>query len=1161
MGFVIETKKPKIIVKSDSTQKVEAIHFTQESSGDNKAIGMSVKNFLIFDQLKRVNADYIVLDVALKNKMKSQKVIVSNGSNHPSAWINKSSEDYEYKEAIPTYRIPDIMQHLYLSVNNGAEQSIDLMSLLIDKPLIDYNTNIVEVYPEHEKEGRIAFRLPQNTNIEQLSLHYYDTKYGNINIPIVGEMKEKVVDVTQLPTKAYKKMNDNFSITVTGYDVKEKIGTYKAKKDASFEVVEIDIQSKVYALLKFNPSERFYLKVGDTYSVKLHPVTQELPLGLYKNASLSPGANNKFRLAFYVPKGMEELSRTLMVELKGKDVMLPIKVGKNGIEKQVLAQGSVEGTALKVNGIYSHNDKMLIDITFEDEEDAYSTRLHDAFYLNVKPEMPNTSSRKMVRDFDGDDIKQSSGMGSFTHTNYKAMYAWYPLIKSSDKIFGYQKEETILDGNKKRVFLWFDNQFSRKSTKPWYLVSSLFKDLKFKIDNEPKPLPKALAYALVKPYPYTPRKDSIDDKVLAMVKAFKTKKEKEENITQTKQHIATLESTKEKSRFVTIPVMSASMYGEDKLTHIKTLKGLIDELKQLQWVPSAYDVTTSLYSTSAILTQGWGSENEMFKAVYDKVKGKNVRFGSYTLSDEGTLKLLEWAGFIPLQKKVPFIEWEEEGMKGSLVLPFLQPVEEVQKYIENKTYLTQIIKKQAQIKMTLTYMPKNDGTATKSFGMFGGALGGGTTTEKTNVIFDKSWNIDEVSDTPVDIYFPQTTAFYIDANGTHQDKAHALNDKKVEPKVLTVEITMPDGKLDTYEHHFKSKQELQDMFFTFALGTPDIPRNILHEMENKRAQLFKGKKKKQVAPASFLQWLNRAKIYKFITLQTANERRLEKVLGVQAKHNKSPRAIMTLLENRPHGKPVSSLDIRRVFNDVYGDENRTRSFNVMSGIFNAQAEAKVIPGGKGIFDFWEAKDKNITMILPTQKSVMVDLFKKKGIDKRIIDRLVQSDKVWLYPMHMKKHIGWLEIDPKNYRMVSVYENGMYAAMTEEAEIDALINSATQYFLGFYSGTFASVSTLMMASMLIPDFCTAVSVAETSANNMACGVGVATSQFTGIGILGAGLGCAGLSDEAMGVSVAASMAGNKTLGGKLVGGFLGFGNGFGNAVAVYFAAAKKAGSCK
>ena len=58
-----------------------------------------------------------------------------------------------------------------------------------------------------------------------------------------------------------------------------------------------------------------------------------------------------------------------------------------------------------------------------------------------------------------------------------------------------------------------------------------------------------------------------------------------------------------------------------------------------------------------------------------------------------------------------------------------------------------------------------------------------------------------------------------------------------------------------------------------------------------------------------------------------------------------------------------------------------------------------------------------------------------------------------------------------------------------------------------------------------------------------------------------MGCAGLSDEAMGVSVAASMAGNKTLGGKLVGGFLGFGNGFGNAVAVYFAAAKKAGSCK
>jgi len=1172
MGFVIQTKKPKIIVKKDSTEKGESVHFTQESLGENKAISMVVKNFLVFDKLKRVNADYLVLDLALKNKMKSQKVIVSNGSNHPSAWINKSSEDYEYKEAIPMYQIPDIMQHLYLSVNNDAEQPIDLMSLLIDKPLIDYDTNTVEVYPEHEREGRIAFRLPKDINIEQLSLHYYDTKYGNINIPIIGEMKEKMVDVTQLPTKAYKKMNDNFSLTVTGYDVKDKIGTYQAKEDADFEVVEIDIQSKVFALLKFDPSKRFYLKVGDTYSIKLHPITQELPMGLYSNASLSPGANNKFRIAFYVPKGMEKLSRALMVELKGEDIMLPIKTGENGIETQVLAQGSVEGTAIKVNGVYSHNDKILIDITFEDEEDAYSTRLHDAFYLNEKSEMPNTSSRKMVREFGTDDIKQSSGMGSFTNNTYKSIYSWYPLTKSSDKIFGYQKQETILDGNKKRVFLWFDNQFSAKYTKPWYLVSPLFKDLKFKIDKEPQPLPKVLAYALIKEYPYIPKQDSIDTRVLSMVKAFRTKKEKEEKSSPTKQELATLESTKEKSRFVTIPAMSASMYGEGKLSKIKTLKGLIVALKQLQWVPSAYDVTTSLYSTASILTQGWSTENEMFNAVYTYLKSKDyeLKYGSYALTDEGKSLLTQQAKNIPLSKNIPFIEWIKEGKSYSLVFPFIKPIEDVKTYINDKKYLNTIKHQKAMISMTLTYMPKNDGTATKSFGMFGGALGGGTTKEQTSLIFKKSWNIDEISDTPIDIYFPQTTAFYTEGNQTLQDKTHALSEKKVEPKILTINITMPDGKLDIYEHHFQKKQELKDVFFTFALGTPDISTNVIANMEKKRKLLFKDISDEKMNPFSKVQWVNRAKIYKFISLQTSNEKHLEDAFTVSAKRNKRSRAIMTMIEKTPHKKLISSLDLRRVFNDVYGDKKARNSFNIMSGIFNAEAEAKVIPTGKGIANYWKTHISQFTILPSDNKENVLQWMHENATSKTIIERYKKSKKIWLYPVKVKGEKRWFEIDPKNYQMISVLENGQYGAMTEEELLQSILDIAS-YGFGLFKGVETGNFTVMMYSLEFSDSCTILKAAENLANQIACAVaslqfttGLVSSNMTANvgGGVGTALGCAGQSGASKAVSWATALARGMEDGTKGVTETLGgFANGFGDGVALYFMDAKAQSGCK
>ncbi|HHD79341.1 MAG TPA: hypothetical protein ENK98_06905, partial [Epsilonproteobacteria bacterium] len=523
MSFVIKTKKPKTIVKKDSKVNDASVKFTKESQGKNSAITMDVKNFLVFSKLKNIDADYVVLTLALKNILKSQKVIVSNGSNHPSAWLTKSSDDYEYKEAIPLYQIPDIMQHLYLSVNNKAEQPIDIISLLMDNPLIDYNSNTVDVVPEKIKEGKVAFRVSKNEKIEQLSLHYYDTKYGNIDIPIVGEMKAKTVDVTKLPTKAWKKMNENFSLSVTGYDVKDKIGAHKAKQEGQFEIVEIDIQSKVYALLKFNPAERFYLKIGENYALKLHPITDALPMGLYGDASLSPGANNKFRLAFYVPKGLDALSRNLMVELKGEDIVLPIKKGEDTLQRDVLAKGTVEGTEVEVNGVYTYKDKLLVNLTFIDEKDAYSTRLHDAFYLNVKPEIPNKSEKN-----------------------------WYPLVKSSDKVLGYKNHEIILDSTKKSVFLWFDNPMN--DTKPLYLVSPLFEDLKYKIDKKPSSLPETFHYALTKEYPYVVKKDSVSMKVLAMVSAFKIKKEKENaSKKQDTPLVSSLEKVKKKSRFVTIP--------------------------------------------------------------------------------------------------------------------------------------------------------------------------------------------------------------------------------------------------------------------------------------------------------------------------------------------------------------------------------------------------------------------------------------------------------------------------------------------------------------------------------------------------------------------------------------------------------------------------------
>lgn len=1031
-GFVIKVAKPKKPIGTSSKQEQSYSKFSSSGIGKNSAIKMEVKNVLTYSKLKDIQARYILIDLSLENLLKPQKVIVSHGSNHPSQWITKSSEEYEYREAIPLYKIPNIMQHLYFRVNNSPEKEIDLISLLLDRPLINFNSNTINVLPASIKNGQLAFRLPKGEEIKQLSLHYYDTRYGNINISLLGEMKEETHQIETLPQQGWQKMSDNFALTVTGYETREQIKNNKAKKNGQFEIVEIDIESKVYALLQFDPSKRFYLKIDNEHIVKLHPITQALPMGLYRSVSLTPGANNKFLLAFYVPKGLEEKSKSLMVELQGKDIVVPIKKGKDEDKaaQKILASASIEGTSLEINGVYSYDDKLLVDITFDDDEnDSFSTKLSNIFYLNTEAKIPD---KNKITDEDIKVIKrQHTGLGNFGVQ--RAKKKWHESIANDNKIFGMKDGEMVLNGNKKRVFVWFNNPFDDKDITPLYLVSPIFESLQFKIDKKPPELPDRLKYLLAQTYPYQYHQDSIDKRVLAMVDTFKAKKHKEAKLKLKKETplIATLD--KKEKEFIVVPALSVSIFGEEKVSKLDTVDGLIAALKKLEWIPSVYDATAAIYSASGIFTQGWTSENEMFMAVYNILKDKkyDIKYGSYSLSNEGKKHLKLLAKNIPLSNSIPFVEWTEEDKKYSLVFPFLQSIGKVQRYITGKKYNTAIKHEKATIEMKLTYKPKHAGSRRGMIGGLGSALSGGGSSDSTDVIFKKSWNLDDISDTSVDICFLETTAFYHDNNGLHADKTHALSSKKVTPKVLNVTITMPDGQLDTYSYPFKKKQELQDIFFTFALATPDIPKVVLAHMEEKRKFLFKDKNETEINPFSKLQWINRAKIYKFIAMQTDYEEMLAKTLQVQAKRNKTPRAIMTMIEKTPDNKLVSSIDLRRVFNDVYGDINDIQSFNIMSGIFNTEAEAEAIPQGKNVFSYWEKqKDVKLVLILPSDRTQFLKMMKERGISQDILTRLKKSNKVWIFPIDQKEYIGWLEIDPKSYQMTSVYQNGMYAAMLE-----------------------------------------------------------------------------------------------------------------------------------
>jgi len=862
-GFILpaDTPTPPPSVPTDTTTS-QTLPPWHPISKENRAVRIALKHLDYQREVAGIGVEYLLFDLALTNRLPRQKVILSEGSDHPATWVNQNKE-IPTIEAIPPYLIPNLTRHLYLSINHRPLQPLSEISHLLPQPLLSPQSNALTVAPSGQMRGQVAFRVKQGESITQLSLHYYDSKYGTIDLPIIGEMAEGTAGLNTLPT------------------------------------------------------------IIDPYRVKSDPIERQI-------------------------------SRAVTVLRKA--------------------------------------------------------------YAQAHP--PKTST---------------------------------------------------------------------------------------------PPPPKQ----------------------------------------------------------VTIPPLDASSEGRESMKRLGDTPALITALKTLQWVPAYYKATASLYSPAGLFTQGWATENAMFYALYDHLQGQRVRFGSYHLTPQGREVLSARAGEVPLRDTIPFIEWEEAGSLHSLVLPFLEPSEAVAEWITQKHYRSSRAKCYTTLTMTLRYRPQSDGSTTQSFGMFGGAMGGSRHRVKSAVILKKRWDLAEVSDTPIDVYFPKTTAYYTDHNGTHQDQTHALPERHIAPEELAITIEMPDGTLDTYTHHFEKGESLSDLFLSIALGTPDIPKATLARMEQKRVDRFAGQSHPTITPLSKLQWINRAKLYKFVTLQHAYERHLAQSLGVVATRHKTPRAILAMVERHPDGRLTSSIDLRRVWGDSYGSTKRCRAFQLMGGILGAEAETQVIPNAPSLEGYWQSHIATFTLLPLTQKSPILAWMRSHHLPSPLITRYQQSDRVWLYPLGDTPPRLWFEIDPDTYHTVLVRADGRYGAMSEEEILQSVMDIAS-YGFGLFKGVETSIFTVLTYSLRLPDTCGVLKSAQRLANTIACAV--STMQFasgalssTTIANAGGGagtlLGCAGQGGASKAVSWATALARGNQSGMTGVSETLGgFANGFGDGIALYFMHAKSKSGC-
>jgi hypothetical protein len=1112
-------------------------------------------------------------------------VVLDDGSNHPSSWLESSNDQLKTKQAIPTYRIPGLKNHLFVRVNNKHEIPFHPITWALKEPLTEIDSQTLDIPGGAPKKGVLAFLIP-NENITALSLHFYDKDYGHIDLPLIGVMEHGHEDLAALPAQAPAKLSNAFGLKVKAKDDSPELMGVKAPAESIFRVLELELSSRVNALLKLEPQKRFSLHIktpkGD-WVVAPHELSAELPLGIYDNLSLAPGSKNGFRLVFQIPEALKNAPQELVVELKGTDKRISLNGQKPKKEAgKVLARGKAKGVALTINKVIAtkrldgrNRKSLLVDITLDDEEDGSATRFRNILALSNAPTQNfRGRSSKVISN-----VAQKKGLGGFAGSNGAT---------ANTKKFSFSDGESakrllgcnglVKDGNKKRCLLLFDPE-KVDSKGDLHLISPIFKDLQYKLNLAALPeLEKQDSYLMIPRLEYKGRE--VDRKLKELLARVRQEKLNQAKLNQTVcKKSYSLDSEQELAR--DIAPLPVSLSGSRVTGRIKDLEAAVKALAGLNWAPAYHE--RRIYSPQAIFTQGWGTEYDWlaFLATYIKRKNVELQVGYYPLTSAGKKVLEKLAeGACLRHKKAPYLKWREQGKERELVLPFLKPASELKDLLKlDKLRETSLPRSaEGEVSLTLIYQDAEKGGKVSQMGSMGSALSGSAGKKQKKLkLLSKSYPSWQASNMPLDFWFAQSR----DQKGNRVIRSYAYtprgvkwHDTKVKsgiiPKKLIIKLGDCNGWRNPLIFNFKNSQKLEDIFLTVSFAAPDLPQNALvHLTEEQKRRLANINK---ISAFSRLQWANRAKIYSFLGMQSKAEAEFKAGLKLAVFRNKTPRIILAMMEKTPEGKLISSLDLQSVTADVYGGKKEVRAFKAGSGIMNAQAEAAVTPGSQSLMDQWfRVLDQKIAIIMPGKNRHMLKLLKKQGADPAILARLEKTKKAWLYPLKNQGRPIWLEVDPKTYETVSMLSNGMHGAMTENKIIDTLIREGAQYAAGFFSGMGLSELTVAAVSLNVEDYDKVLERAEQIAGLIACGVSTVSAMkglkdgmsdaemVSGTIDIGVGMSSCINGDFARGAGLAKGMSYSLAGGdfkGDGVKSVLGFANGFGDAVTLYFKAAKE-----
>ncbi len=1081
---------------NDGINILKRIEMDEKASND--AMSMGVKELVFMSELCGLEAPrgqrFLGVITELSNILPEQEVVVyPDGSGHPSSWINSNQTEGVVKKAKIPYEIPNVFSHMALSYNNSGVYPLSQATWITSMPIVVPGNSDIRLNPDETLRGAMVFLVPDQA-MDQVSLNYYDTNYGHIQLALVGEMKPRDMELDTLPMTASGNLSDTFTLKVTGYSNQEEVFDMAAAgEDTVFRIIEGQFQSKVQANMDIDTSERLMLSFPTNQGEFLTPlseVTELLPMGMTGQQLVSPGALNDVKFAFQIPEALENDLSRIFIDLKDDDVYIKASEGSSYNGSGNEGHGSHDYANVTINRLIEfegdiqgrNSNYVIADITIEDIKDGYASRgilgqlklVEEGFDIETLEAEGVSYEKKMEMAL------HSGGLSSFASS---ADFENEHLIEADDMtgkaILGLDDTSIIYDGMKRRGFLIF----KLGNNQGIYSLQSSF-------------------YHGLKVYP---TKGDFDTGLLVEKQELDLNNTYQENLTQAiSSAITTYRMEHPQESFaksllntdldegvedrINVPVPMTSVYGIQKLDEIESVNELIELIETLTIVennrygsgePFLYE-----HNPAAVLAQGWGTVNDINHLALTVMTrlGYEPEAKLFKLNDKGLAYIDD---FVDSQEAnadiIGVLSYRENQIEKTLALPFMTSLENL---TGKGVYVFDEIEHISKtVTLNVEYLLEPSGkNLGGQVGDAASALGGGSVSNEPEWknVMTEYLSKDLLSRDAIDIGVTITPEGYspilYTADGliTSEEGIDKNEYKIIGMKVI---LRLPDNEA-VHEEIFEDGMEVEDVFITLGANLPNLTEEAYEVLVETADQVYDTSL--PVDTLSALRWMGRKSINSFIILQSSYEKELCDAYGLIRAHvNRESCFIVT---QRISDRYALSLDLLKPVTSIIGDsdfmdehEEAVKSYRIMAGLHASILEGQVIDKGYSVKEIWEAMDSSgeIIHIGPGDDLYDESYLSKLGMTDKMVEHIIDTRKHIFIQSKPSLILGqerwaWIEIDPYTYETISLLDSFEHGAMSSRSIVEKIEEKAKYYF-GQFVGIESSVWSVCSFTLEITDY--------------------------------------------------------------------------------------------